>query len=100
MRFDSIPVWLYSEKPLAQEVSMTIDRAARLIAGAFVLVSIVLSHLHHPAWLFFTGFVALNLMQSAFTNWCPMMAILKFAGVRSCEHAALDRVSVSAEQKV
>jgi len=62
---------------------MTIERYLRCIAGFFVLVSVLLAHYHSPYWLFFTGFVGLNLLQSAFTNWCPMMTILKKLGVKS-----------------
>lgn len=61
---------------------MTVDRYLRLIAGALVLGTIVLGYFHSPYWFLFTGFVALNLMQSAFTNWCPMMTFLRRAGVR------------------
>jgi hypothetical protein len=60
---------------------MYIDRVLRLIAGTFVLLSLALAHFHHPNWLWFTGFVGLNLFQSGFTNWCPMMAILEKLGV-------------------
>jgi hypothetical protein len=62
---------------------MTTERYLRGIAGFFVLVSVLLAHFHSPYWLFFTGFVGLNLLQSAFTNWCPMMAILKKLGVEA-----------------
>ncbi|MBW6513113.1 MAG: DUF2892 domain-containing protein [Desulfuromonadaceae bacterium] len=61
---------------------MTVNRYLRLIAGFFVMLSVGLSQLHSPAWLYFTAFVGLNLFQSAFTNWCPMMTILKKIGVR------------------
>lgn len=60
---------------------MYIDRLLRLIAGFFVMLSLVLAHYHNPNWLWFTAFVGLNLFQSAFTNWCPMMAILAKLGV-------------------
>jgi hypothetical protein len=60
---------------------MTVDRWLRLIAGAFVLLSSILAVVHSPYWLLFTGFVGLNLFQSAFTNWCPMMTILRKIGV-------------------
>ncbi len=63
---------------------MTVERYLRLIAGSFVLVSLLLGYFHNPYWFLFTGFVALNLIQSAFTNWCPMMTILQRLGVRSC----------------
>lgn len=62
---------------------MTIERYLRGIAGSFVLASVLLAHYHSDYWLFFTGFVGLNLLQSAFTNWCPMMIILKKLGVES-----------------
>jgi DUF2892 family protein len=61
---------------------MTIDRLLRLIAGAFVLASLALAVWVSPKWLWFTAFVGANLLQSGFTNWCPMMAILKKFGVK------------------
>jgi hypothetical protein len=64
---------------------MTIERALRLIAGTFVLATVVLAVWHSPYWLYFTAFVGLNLFQSGFTNWCPMMWLLDRLGVR---HAA------------
>jgi len=60
---------------------MTIDRMLRLIAGFFVLASLALAHWVNPKWLYFTAFVGLNLFQSALTNWCPMVAILRKLGV-------------------
>ena len=62
---------------------MTIERYLRAIAGFFILVSVLLAYFHSPYWLFFTAFVGLNLLQSAFTNWCPMMTILKILGVKN-----------------
>lgn len=62
---------------------MIIERYLRGIAGFFILVSVILAHYHSVYWLFFTGFVGLNLLQSAFTNWCPMMTILKKLGAKS-----------------
>lgn len=59
---------------------MTIDRYIRMIAGAFVLVSVALGYWVHPGWLLFTAFVGLNLFQSAFSNWCPMMTFLRKFG--------------------
>lgn len=61
---------------------MTVDRYLRLIAGFFVMLTVWLSYVHDPRWLYFTAFVGLNLFQSAFTNWCPMMTILRKAGVK------------------
>ena len=64
---------------------MTVESMLRLIAGAFVAASVLLGMYVHPYFLWFTLFVGLNLFQSGFTNWCPMMAILRWAGVP--EHA-------------
>ena len=60
---------------------MTIERYLRLIAGVFVLASAVLAAFVSPWFLLFTAFVAINLIQSAFTNWCPMMTLLRWRGV-------------------
>ena len=65
---------------------MTMDRYLRMIAGFFVLVSLALGTWVNPNWFYFTAFVGLNLFQSAFTNWCPMITILKKFGVKSCSH--------------
>jgi hypothetical protein len=62
---------------------MNVERYIRLIAGAFVLLSLALGYWVNPYWFLFTAFVGLNLLQSAFTNWCPMMTILRKAGVRA-----------------
>jgi hypothetical protein len=62
---------------------MTIERILRGIAGFFILLSVLLTHYHSPYWLLFTGFVGFNLLQSAFTDWCPMMMFLKKLGVAS-----------------
>jgi len=59
---------------------MTVERALRLIAGILILVSVALGHYVSPYWYLFTAFIGLNLFQSAFTNWCPMMTILRRLG--------------------
>ena len=61
---------------------MTVNRALRAMAGFVVLLTLVLSHYHHPYWLFFTAFVGLNLLQSAFTDWCPAMTIFRKLGLK------------------
>ncbi|MCA6574009.1 MAG: DUF2892 domain-containing protein [Pseudanabaena sp. M090S1SP1A06QC] len=53
----------------------------RLVAGSMVLLSLSLS-LMNTNWLFLTAFVGLNLLQSAFTKWCPLIAVLQKLGVR------------------
>jgi hypothetical protein len=60
---------------------MTVDRYLRLIAGFFIVLSVALGYYVSPYWYLFTAFVGLNLFQSAFTNWCPMMTVLRKAGV-------------------
>jgi hypothetical protein len=62
---------------------MTVDRYLRLIAGLLIVLSIILGTTVHPNFYWFTAFVGLNLFQSGFTNWCPMMSLLRAAGVRS-----------------
>ena len=62
---------------------MDLNRWLRLIAGAFVLATLLLGYYVSAKWFLFTGFVAVNLIQSAFTTWCPMMAVLHKLGVRS-----------------
>lgn len=61
---------------------MTLERALRGFAGAFVLISLVLAYSVSQRWLWFTAFVGFNLFQSAFTNWCPMMWVLRKCGVK------------------
>ena len=62
---------------------MDVERAVRMIAGAFVLLSLALGYWVSPYWYLFTAFVGLNLFQSAFTKWCPMTPILRKCGMRS-----------------
>ncbi len=64
---------------------MTVEQALRLIAGALVLASIALGYYVSPYFFLFTAFISLNLMQSAFTNWCPMMTLLRKAGLRDLQ---------------
>ncbi|MGH9832755.1 MAG: YgaP family membrane protein [Blastocatellia bacterium] len=64
---------------------MTVERYLRLIAGSFVLATILLGVYHSPYWFVGAGFVALNLIQSAFTNWCPMMTFLRWLGAKECQ---------------
>jgi hypothetical protein len=73
---------------------MTIERALRLMAGFFVLLSLALGYWVSPYWFLFTAFVGLNLLQSGFTNWCPAMWFFKKMGLRST--AAADRDGAAA----
>lgn len=61
---------------------MTIDRAVIAVAGSFILISLLLAHFHSENWLWFTAFVGANLLQSAFSGFCPMAMLLKKLGIK------------------
>jgi hypothetical protein len=61
---------------------MTVDSMLRLLAGSFVFLSVLLGLTLSPYFFFFTIFVGLNLIQSSFSGWCPMMTILRQAGFK------------------
>ncbi len=61
---------------------MSVERYLRMIAGFFVMLSVALGVFVSPNWLYFTAFVGLNLFQSAFTDWCPMITILQKLGAK------------------
>ncbi len=64
---------------------MTSWQIVRVVAGAFILASLLLAQLHSPWWLLFTAFVGLNLLQSGVTQWCLMESLLRRIGVeRGC----------------
>ena len=67
---------------------MTLEPTPRLIAGTFVIASVLLGGPWILYFLWFTLFVGLNLVQSAFTNWCGMITILRRLGVRDPLHRA------------
>ena len=66
---------------------MKMEQFIRLIAGTFIMVSLLLSRIHSEYWLIFTAFVGLNLFQSAITKWCLMEDILAKFGVKKCGKA-------------
>jgi len=68
---------------------MTTERIMVIVAGFMVMLSLLLSHFHHPYWLFLTAFVGFNLFQSGFTGFCPLNIILeKGFGVPNCAEKA------------
>jgi hypothetical protein len=75
---------------------MTVERALRLTAGTFVGISLLLGLYHSQYWFLLTGFVALNLIQSAFTNACPAKSFYEVIGLESCE---VNRSTDSEEQQ-
>ncbi len=75
---------------------MTVERAVRLMAGVFVLLSVGLGYWVSPYWFLFTAFVGLNLTQSAFTNWCPAMTMFRKLGLPDAATSGNRKVKVSA----
>ena len=63
---------------------MTIERLVLAFAGSFILLSLALAYFVHPAWLWFTAFVGANLLQSAFTGFCPAERIAVACGAHPC----------------
>lgn len=61
---------------------MNVERGLRLMAGVVVLISLALAHYVSLYWLWLTVVIGLNLLQSAFTNWCPGMIILRACGLK------------------
>jgi Zn-dependent protease len=61
---------------------MSIDRVVMAFAGAVILISLLLSLLHSSYWLFLSAFVGANLLQAAFTGFCPLAIILKKIGMK------------------
>jgi len=61
------------------------ERIIRRFAGVFIVLSLALGHWVHPAWFLFTAFVGLNLLQSSFTNFCPLERVLGAVGFPGCQ---------------
>ncbi len=59
---------------------MKLDSFIRVLAGSMILLSVALAHFVHPHWVWFTTFIGLNLIQSAFTGFCPPSLILRKLG--------------------
>lgn len=64
---------------------MKVESAVRAMAGSIVLISLALSYLYSPLWLLLTTFVGLNLLQSAFTGFCPAEMIFKKLGLKGSD---------------
>jgi hypothetical protein len=64
------------------------DKIIRRVAGSFILLSVALGMLVDPRWYWFTAFVGFNLLQSSFTDFCPLERILGYFGVAGCKRAA------------
>jgi hypothetical protein len=61
---------------------MSIDKAVLAFAGIMILLSLLLAHFVSPLWLWFTAFVGLNMLQSAFTGFCPAAIIFRKLGLK------------------
>jgi hypothetical protein len=62
---------------------MNVDRAVLAIAGSMVLLSLVLAWLFSPYWLLLTAFVGANMLQAAFTSFCPAAIIFRKLGLKT-----------------
>lgn len=71
---------------------MTVHRIVRGVAGAMVLVSLLLSY-NNKWWLILALLAGVNLLQSAFTDTCPLLALLRRMGVKECGHSAAEMKS-------
>ena len=72
---------------------MTVERGLRLMAGVMVLLSLALTYYVSHYWMWLTVFIGLNLLQSAFTNWCPAMSLLRGIGLKdsSCNFGRVEQ---------
>jgi hypothetical protein len=61
---------------------MNLDRAVLFFAGVVILTSLTLSMVHTPLWLWLTAFAGINLIQSSFTGFCPVVFLFKWLGIR------------------
>ncbi|HGY1010481.1 TPA: DUF2892 domain-containing protein [Aeromonas salmonicida] len=61
---------------------MTVDNGVRVVAGSMLLLSLALTQWVHPGFLWLSVFVGVNLIQSAFTGFCPAAMILRRLGCR------------------
>jgi hypothetical protein len=75
-------VALWRQEFEKENVEMTVNEALRAMAGIVILLSLALGYWVSPYWYFFTAFVGLNLLQSAFTKWCPAMTIFRKLGLK------------------
>ena len=62
---------------------MTVDRMVLAMAGTMILLSVLLAVYHNLNWLWLTGFVGVNLLQSAFTGFCPAAIVFKKLGIQT-----------------
>jgi len=66
----------------SKEVTMNLDRMVLAFSGTAVLLTLLLSRVHSPHWLWLTAFVGANLLQASITGFCPMVGILKRLGFK------------------
>lgn len=84
MTLVSMPLSIENRNTRRERI-MTIDRIVLAFAGSMILISLLLSQIHSVYWLWFTAFVGANLLQSAFTGFCPLVIILKRLGIQPGE---------------
>ena len=64
---------------------LSVEQGLRGVAGTMILLSLILTVTHSHYWIYFTAFIGLNLLQSSFTNWCPMVWLLQRLGLPRCQ---------------
>ena len=73
-----------SLSPSIRRSAVNVERAVLTLAGSMVLLSLALAWLVSPYWVLLTAFVGANLLQSAFTGFCPAAIIFRKLGLKSC----------------
>jgi hypothetical protein len=64
------------------EDNMNLDKFVMLFAGMMVLVSVMLTQWHHQNWIWLTGFIGINMIQASLTGFCPVVFVMKKAGLK------------------
>ena len=62
---------------------MTVENGVRIFAGTMILISVALVYFVSPWWLIFTAFIGIQLIQSAFTGFCPPSFVLRKLGFKN-----------------
>jgi hypothetical protein len=65
-----------------EECIVNLDKSVMMFAGIMVLVSLMLTHWHHPSWVWLTVFIGLNMIQASITGFCPVVFVMKKVGIK------------------
>ena len=72
---------------------MSLEKSIMVLGGTMVIVSVLLTQLHNPLWMWFTVFIGFNMIQSSFTGFCPPAYLLKKLGVKTEAQKILEQPS-------